>query len=269
LLAGHTLHIAALAIAGLLAPLGACGSEASTGNGAGGGGGGAGGYGAGGAQQCPWTTEGTAIHLTLSNGQQSYGCDKSSLEVNLKGVVRNVAADTIVVDSCHPNANCAPVETLITLLGTDLSISIPDGTFVQVGLYGQPPNITDPCMLHVIVLNLPVWEGTPNPTSDRTFLWLAHHNGFDAPYALPVDPYQTERELACEGESLEIPGLYLWLYTWRFSVPDAPGAEVVAPQGQTVTWSVPEGEHAGQYRVRNVKAVLGNHYDYNYWIARE
>jgi hypothetical protein len=65
------------------------------------------------------------------------------------------------------------------------------------------------------------------------------------------------------------PQKLLDIYTWRFSFPDTPGAEVTAPQGQTVTWSVPEGEHAGQYRVRNVKAVFWNHAEYNYWIARK
>jgi hypothetical protein len=271
LLAGRALHIAALAVAGLLAPVGACvgegGGDGAGGNGAGGGG--AGGYGAGGAQQCSLTHEQAVMHVGLPNGGW-YSCSGApGPPVILEGVVRNMAADTIVVDTCHPNANCAPLEHVITLSGTDLSVSIPDGTFVQVGIYFPPSEIWKWCILHVIVRNLPVWGGTPNPTSDRAFLWLAYHDGFDAPYAVSDDPYQTERELACDGESLEFPNLYISVYTWRFSFPDAPGAEVVAPEGQTVTWSVPEGEHAGEYRVRNVKAVRATHHEDIFWIARK
>jgi hypothetical protein len=267
LLAGRTFHIVVLIIAGFRAPLGACGGAASGGNGAAGSGvgtGGTGGHGAGGAQQCSSTDEYAIVDVTLSDGMQYHQCSDEAWA--LEGVVRNVAGNTIVIDSCHPNANCAPMENVITLSGTDLFVSIPDGTFVQVSLYSRSPQGFVGCiMLHAIVRNLPDWAGTPNPTSDGTFLWLAYHDGSDLVYTLPDDPYQTERELACKGTSYESPEVY----TWRFSFPDAPGAEVTAPQGQTVTWSVPEGEHAGHYRVRNVKAVYWYHPEYNYWIARK
>ncbi len=211
-----------LAFSVVLAVLGAaCGGSVDGGPGAGGGGAGGGAGGAGGGagggggsapEGCPWA------HGTLSIEIAPFQGDPPSCDVmdempvvwTATGAVVQVDAQSLVIDECPADGNCAPMLTTVTVQGNDLALSVPLGAFVKVthtqirAFYG--------CTDSVIIENVPSFGGLTNPASTEDRVYLAGADGEIASF--DGVPFDVGRVLLDCPESAEPgcgyyePGLY-------------------------------------------------------------
>ncbi len=226
-------------------------------------------------QHCAVTNDFSSLVVTLpdrTHGRCVSGDSGAFDETEtVEGVVHNAPDGSIVINSCLPGTGCEPTGAILSVSTDDehppLPLAIPDGTFVQLTLQSKRSGgIWSMCKSRILIRNLPTWGGAPNPTSGGSFFWMAEHFSYnEEAYSWPDDPFLVERELACDPSGATAP-----YYAWRFSSPDSPGSEVVAYMGETATWSVADGELAGQYEARNLQATVGGgHNYYGYWIVRK
>lgn len=192
-------------------------------------------------------------------------------QIVIEGAIRGSLEEGWTIDSCPANGGCAPLESVITVQADQLEVAIPEGAFVRATVtkaaLGPPEYWT--CRKRLVIENLPVWSGLSNPVpaapgASELALWLAGHDG--SPLDEPIDVFTVALEPVCEvGQFLDS------IYDLRFDSPNAQGAALSVPWGETRDWIVGEGPIAGQYRARNLHARDFCCHEaklHSYWIAR-
>jgi hypothetical protein len=143
---------------------------------------------------------------------------------------------------------------VLTTHGLDLEFkgpepAIPDGTFVRFVFWCFPGGVLPGGSLFWLQ-NLPSLDGAPNPTEPGSRVWYSMGAGG---YVTPIPtriPFAYALELACTGTgdqaSFESESIVLI---------DADPVLVVKP-GETASFEIPSGRHAGSYEIENVNITF-------------
>jgi hypothetical protein len=281
---------ASLGLALLLPLLAACSSSPAnenTGNGSGGAGGsgnggagGSGNGGAGGAETCDIGTQDKVTwSLTLPSGQAYPPADpaadkgKPPVDITLVGQVKESDPGTIRIDTCSPAADCIPLIATLTISAKGLPAQpIPKGALVQLHYrseYGTDTHTTSYTAMHLVIENVPNWDGLPNPVATGQNLWLAAHEHFvtGGPNSLTAsfDPFLVERVDLCTKSDTGNP-----VYAMRFAMKDiADGKTLLLKPGEEGKLVVAAGATAGTYTLHNLRSFdyLDANQELAYWIV--
>ena len=218
--------------------------------------------GAGGAAQCGQTFDGLKLEFQTQNGTLwSCGHEMSQQgEITFFAEVLEVWDEGMIVNTCSPTSNCFTKEALF-VSAPGLTLSIPVGAYVQISLSVNKPW---GCETHVLIKNLPQWDGVQNPYHSDEHLYLAAGDG--GPFPLQGAPFWVETlALNCYPDAP--PGCSIKDdYTLRFFQIDQEGNSVTVPMGGTASWKIliPDGGYP--YTVRNLRSFeTGNCDDYWNW----
>ncbi len=176
---------------------------APLGNGSGGGpSGGSSGFqegGIGGGQNvgssCKETNDHTGVQIDAFGGQ-SYGCfyggpldggAPAQPKWSTTGIVTKTSPNTIVVDSCPPDADCIPMLSSISVHANGLALSIPIGRIVSVDYLGPSPiqQTFAPCSNQLIIQSVGDWGGAHDPMGDGYLYVAAVDGSYTAPTGMP------------------------------------------------------------------------------------
>jgi hypothetical protein len=182
-----------------------------------------------------------------------YSCNEFSTTetglFELNGQVIESGPGRLVIDSCPPNADCAPLLNQLEYEAPGLSLVIPYGTLLQVTVRVDQPM---GCSHELLILNLPEWGGLPNPVLGNRHLWLAGSDGIVA--SLPDSPFTVESvPLGCTGDPNADDHLLHFVRPSTGNVLDV-------YMGQTVGWAW-EDEYV---TVRNLRSFETGQVD-DYW----
>ncbi|MFO0761108.1 MAG: hypothetical protein U0359_31810 [Byssovorax sp.] len=265
LLAGSLLPIFALACGSVsVAPSGGTGGSTATSTSTTGGstvtttgtgmstGGSGGGGGSGGAPMCGETQDKLDFVLSTWDGK-TVGCQSWDDDlVELNATVADAGPDFLTLDSCAPNADCLPELSKLTVKAKDLTLThIPMGAFVRVEAQGF--HFQGGCGHKILITNLPVWGGLPNPQVPLERLWLLAADGNlgyfeDAPLmvdTVPLGCYPNDPPGCGEHDD----DLLRFRTT---SKPDDPGTTVA--MGQSKIWSMISGQISHPVLGRNLRS---------------
>jgi hypothetical protein len=189
--------------------------------------------------------------------------------VELDATVVDAGPTFLALDSCAPNADCLPKVSKLSVEAPGLSLAeIPKGAFVHVQLFAG--TFMGGCQQRLLITNLPLWAGAPNPVEPSPRLWLMAADGDMSTF--PNAPFHVEREpLGCYPDD---PGTcdahedYVLRFRSALS-PDDPG--VLLAMGQATTWTLQSGEFSHQVLGRNLRSFASGWCDgpveFAYWIT--
>jgi hypothetical protein len=274
-----------IALAGVLAGCGSIigfeGNSGSTGGGDGGTGGsggtggtgpsstgvgadgGAGGSGEG--QPCLAAYEVVDIGVSTQDGG-AFGCTlgtTGSVDMTLQGAVVSSNQSLTEIDTCPPNADCAPTLAQIIIAASGLFAYLPVGAFVEVELRIVQSGV---CTSAILVRSIDSWGGVPNPAGPGGQLWVAAADGMAD--TVEGAPFAVSRELVCGDPAV----MDAKSYALRFTDPGDPGgASTVIDQGQSGMWSPPSNPAAGTWLIKNLRSFesgyFDSYWDWAYWIT--
>lgn len=116
-----------------------------------------------------------AIELTLPDGTKA-PCEGADKLYDLTGVVQaSPSADTLVLDTCAPNAKCAPALAKLTVQATDLAFGAPKGSFARIRL-GNKPGGAGGCVRGAVVNEVDSFGGMKAPMASHR-VWLVASSG--------------------------------------------------------------------------------------------
>lgn len=176
-----------------------------------------------------------------------------------EGVLQQVQEGELTVDSCSPLADCAPMVSTLRVSAAGLSPYLQSGCYVRVTVYvAQPMG----CEHAFTIVNLPEWDGVPNPVTSERRLWLAGADG--TVQTLPSSPFGIEK--LPHGCHQEPPGDD---YALRFFRSTEPASGVTVNMGQTGYLDV--GPNDG-WILRNLRSyetgAPDDFWNWAYWIAQ-
>ena len=209
---------------------------------------------------CSEPNDALTIGLVTADGT-SYGCspgfDKGDGDIVLQGQVHMIAPGAAVIDTCPPNADCAPILATFTVTAEDFVLSLPEAAYVELRLHVETQ---EGCGAKLLVTSLPEWGGVPNPVSPLDPLLLAASDGLDSTF--PEAPFGIDKQPVC----IMGPAGGAEAFAFRFfAAGEAPGTGVVVPQGANVIWPYPFPKQ-GPLRIRNLRSFdSGFADDYRDW----
>jgi hypothetical protein len=188
---------------------------------------------------------------------KTYGCGFGSDTGTLKlqGSISGGDEDTFVLDSCPPNADCMPMLSKIYLPGS--YAWIPPGTFVTLQLDVQQPW---GCLQRMLIMNLPVWGGEPNPNGGEASMLFAAADGTyetfpESPFGIAAQPLGCYPGApGCGGET---PDDYMLLFFEMNSQDNM----VTVPMGNGASWWLSNGS---LWYVQNLRSYASGACD-DYW----
>lgn len=231
---------------------GAVSSSSSTGAGAGGGGG----------LPCGPTADRLDLSMQTWDGL-TLGCGSGLAEpvgtFVYDGTLQQTQDGELTVDSCSPLADCLPMVSTLRISAPGLSPYLRSGSYVRVTMYvAQPMG----CEQAFTIVNLPEWDGVPNPVTPERRLWLAGADG--TAQTLQDSPFGIEKlPLGCSEGT---PGDD---YALRFFPASDPAGGVTVGMGQTAYLEVGTND---AWILRNLRSyesgVPDDFWNWAYWIAQ-
>jgi hypothetical protein len=187
----------------------------------------------------------------------TYGCGSgtSTGVVELQGQIAQGDMETFVLDSCPPNADCAPMLSKIHLPKS--YAWIPIGAFVTVQLEVEQPW---GCAQRILIRNLPVWGGVPNPNGAEATMIFAGADGTlktfpESPFSIAAWPLGCYPGApSCGGEAPDD-------YALRFNEDQSPGNAVTVAMGSATPWFLSNGSY---WYVQNLRSYSTGACD-DYW----
>lgn len=223
-------------------------TSSSTGSGGSGGSGGS----------CSEPNAALTLGLVTADGT-TYGCGfdfgKGDGDIVLQGQVHGIAADTVVLDTCPPGANCAPTLATLSLKADSFALGLPEGAFVELRMHVETPM---GCGAKILITNLATWEGAANPVSPLPQVLLAASDGLESTF--PEAPFAMDTVSVCTMG----PAGGAEAFAFRFfAAGEAPGSGITVPQGGSVIWS-PPFEQQSPLMIRNLRSFESGFTD-DYW----
>lgn len=197
----------------------------------------------------------------LTAGGTSYGCapdfDEGNGDIVLQGQVHMISESAAVIDTCPPDANCAPTLATFTVKAENYVFSLPEGAYVELRFHVETQ---EGCGARLLITSLPEWGGVPNPVSPLDPLLLAASDGLESTF--PEAPFGIDKQSVC----IMGPAGGAEAFAFRFfAAGEAPGTGVVVPQGADVIWSAPF-QKQGPLMIRNLRSFdSGFEDDYRDW----
>ncbi len=208
---------------------------------------------------------------------QIYGCTGKTptgggaVSWSTTGIVTKVTSGSFIVDSCAPDANCAPMLSTISVAAPNLTLDIPVGAIASVtygGLDAGGPTGPSPGLVEVESVG--DWGGQHNPDgAGRLYLVVSDGrppSAYDACAATGAPYDVTLEKLACSHYGkFEFPDPAVGDYALHFCSAGSP--DVIVKMGETKSFTV-----AGHpMHVRNLRSFLSGELDANwdwaYWIS--
>lgn len=219
-----------------------------------------------GVEGCDLTNERATIEFVDRDGTRD-GCasasgpDASASPREIDGQITAVTLDGFSLDTCPPNADCAPstVRFVADAPGIELARALPVGAYVRVRW-----SITRffACQASLEVDSLATWGTVPNPVAGLPGLLLAVADGAKQ---LDGAPFVVDRELlecgvdAGAGCGSVTPGAY----RFTFTPANAEGPVLHVPMGAVVPWPA-LAPGAGTWDVKNLRSYQSTACD-DYW----
>ncbi len=277
----HKWHVTVIAAALCVACGGSATSSGASGGGTGGSAGAPGGGTGGEAGQpgsCARTHDGaTCLGVDAFSGE-SYGCSINTstgggaVSWAATGIVTKTTADSFTVDSCAPDANCAPKLSTYSVAAPGLTLDMRVGAIALVSYQGlDAAGPAGPSPGQILAVSVGDWGGAHNPDGDGR-LYLAVSDGPEPSAYDSCSPSAASfgvalEKLACSsyGPS-ELPDPSTGDYALRFCTQDSP--DVIVQMGATKPITI-----AGQpMHVRNLRSFLGGdldaNFDWAYWVSK-
>jgi hypothetical protein len=153
--------------------------------------------GVGGGPTCGRTYD--AFELLVENPDGSLlGCGVaggSQGTIDVSGAIVDNSDGVFIIDSCPPGFDCIPQLTKIQASAVDFFPYLWAGLFVRVQVVVDQPW---GCEQRIVVRNLPIWAGQPNPYEAQERLFFAAADGVAS--SLPDSPVLVEAvPLGCAG----------------------------------------------------------------------
>ena len=214
------------------------------------------GSGAGGS--CSEPSETVTIALQGADGVNhgcGFGLQNGAGDVVLQGQVAQVAPGVVVVDTCPPNANCAPTLATLSVKAPGYELSLPMGAFVELRMHVEQPM---GCGSRLLITSLPEWAGMPNPAGPLDPVLLAASEGLEGTF--PEAPFGIDKVSVCK---MGIAGGAEAFSLRFFAAGDPPGSGVTVTQGASVVWSASFQKH-GPLMLRNLRSFESG-FDDDYW----
>jgi hypothetical protein len=220
----------------------------------------------GGSPGCGRTHDRFELKLELGTGQ-IYGCGSggpTGIGLTIEGRVVHVSRDQIVVDSCPPEALCQGALQVLTFSAPGLLNPVPPDAFVRVQVAIEQPWA---CTQALQIVNLPEWEGWPNPVVGGSPLWLAAADGVTT--TLAGAPFNIGTvALGCVGE-VDSCGPIPDDYALSFEAPGAKNTALVR-MGEAADWLV-EGPEPHNFVLRNLRSfetgACDDYWNWGWWAA--
>lgn len=225
--------------------------------------------GAGGAAACVPALGGAAypIVVTLPDGAVHH-CTASAQPVVVVHVVGRVvpssAPDELSVDTCPPDAGCAPAIARVSLEGTPLATALLPGSLVDVTATFNDHSFGFGCTSVAVIHNLPSFGGITSPLGASTYLLAEVGDGIMDGHTtlseLGVDRVSigcawTTSNPACKGEAES--------YRLEFGPPG--GAKLSLGPGETGSATF----LGTSYQIKNGRSsydgCTDSYWDYSYW----
>jgi hypothetical protein len=213
----------------------------------------------GGAISCDQTFDG--FHVEIQNDfdpsptcpvNGAGGPESTAWEAT--GEVVKSATNTVVLDTCPPNADCMASFTTLDVKANGIAMQIPTGAFVHVRYELLPAWMG--CNERVTIENVPSWGGLANPVSSGQELYLVGTDGTseapdDVPFTVSSEPLGCFPGAPSQGQSA--PENYVLIF-------EAAGQSTPVPMGQTAVVNV----ESQVLTVRNQRSFVSGNYD-DYW----
>ena len=208
---------------------------------------------------CSEPKDGLTIALVTPEGKQ-VGCSGNITEGDIEDIVLQAQAHMIspgvaALDTCPPNANCAPSLATLSVKAENFVLSFPEGAYVEVRLHVEAPM---GCGAKLLVTSLATWGGLPNPVPSLDPLLLAASDGLQSTF--PEAPFGVDKVSVCTMG----PAGGAEAFSFRFfNAGDPPGTGITVPQGGNVIWSAPFQKH-GPVMIRNLRSFESGFAD-DFW----
>lgn len=199
-----------------------------------------------------WDGIGVSCGLSMPGGSQVF---------TLQGQVIETGADYMVIDSCPPNADCAPMINYLYVSSPGLVLQTPTGVFVDLSILIDYPM---GCSQTLFMRNLPEWGGVSNMGWPAPTLWLAGSDGSTT--TLDGSPFWIEPEaLGCYPNPEPSPCGVPEDYALRFLQAQGPGTPgPLLYMGESALLSVTDQGQYANWQVRNLKSFETGYCD-DYW----
>lgn len=206
-----------------------------------------------------WDGIGVSCGLSMPGGSQVF---------HLQGQVIESGGDYLAIDSCPPNADCAPMVSYLFVSSPGLVLQTPPGVFVDLTIQIDYPM---GCAQTLLVRNLPEWGGVFNMEWPAPTLWLAGSEG--ATTTLEGSPFWIETvPLGCytnpEPTPCGAPEDYALRLRQAFN-PDDPG--ITLTMGESTWWQVSDEGQYAEWQVRNLKSFetgeCDDYWNWGYYVA--
>lgn len=243
------------------------GSTVTGGGGAGGttivGGGGAGGAG----PQCEDFSAGSlAMNIVTPDGAV-WDCaafmESATGDLVVEGAVIKAESGMIELDACGPAADCLPMIYQVKVGAPGLALNVPVGAYVrlQARVY-----IPWGCEQRIMITNLPVWQGTPNPVASDSRLWMAGSEG--SAEVLESAPFWLDKiKLACD----EIDDMGCGQpahYAMQFTPAGQPDLAILVAPGETKALALPDTPGAVATNLKSYETgYCDDYWNWGYWVA--
>lgn len=242
------------------------GSTVTGGGGAGGatvGGGGAGGL----APSCQDFSAGSLAMTVVTPEGAVWDCaefmQSATGDLIVEGAVTKASAGSLEIDACGPAADCLPMLHQVKVSSPGLALTVPVGAFVRLHV-----NVYIPwgCEERIMITNLPVWQGTPNPVVSEPRLWLAGSEGSAS--LLESAPFWLDKvKLDCgpvEDAGCGQPAHYVM----QFTPAGQPDLAVNVAPGETKSLALPDTPGAVATNLKSYETgYCDDYWNWGYWIA--
>lgn len=213
----------------------------------------------GGSVACGRTNDGFQVELQDAHGL-SLSCATQIIDEPVDVVVEGAIVDSLdgylAIDSCPPNADCAPEINQLFFSAPGLFNPVPVGAFVHVSLVLQGPWA---CVQVLQIDNMASWGGVSNPIVADEAMWLSAADGTTE--VLPGSPFRIEPvALGCYPNQRGCPELPDD-FVLRF---ERTGSPIDIPMGGETDWYVPGAPYPDTIQVRNLRSYQSGNCD-DYW----
>lgn len=227
--------------------------------------------GSGGAPGCGQTTESFLFSVVTWTGEI---IDCSSVQpggsqvFQLQGEMTQLSSTEFQIDSCPPNADCAPTLSILTIESPGFEHYLPTATYVDLTVEIDFPF---GCSQTLLVKNLPEWGGLPSPGGDQPTLLFAGSEGSPgapagAPFAIeavPLGCYPDDPGDVC-GKPED--------YALTFHVLDDPGLPALTMfMGELGVWEVTDSGVPVIWAARNLKSFetgwCDDYWNWAWWVS--
>lgn len=200
-----------------------------------------------------------AALLDCANAPSAFDAGSPVSPTLLSGALVRVDAGGFDLDTCPPNADCAPSITRFEVEAPGLALELPAGAFVQVSYL---ISVFYQCQQSLEVSTIPTWGGMDNPAGPSGVLLLGIADGG---YTFDDSPYGVERvRLDCTSPTPGCGSVPPGEYALELAPTAAPDRVTQLVMGETASIDLLQTKVPGGWLARNLRSYQTDYCD-DYW----